>query len=575
MSKSSLVAVLAAAGLVLTGCGGGSGSSGNAPPSPPLSGTISGTVAKGPVSGGTITAYALSSGAVATEIAHATTDADGHFSLSMGGHAGPIMLQLVGGTYTDEATGTAMTMLPGDVMTAVVPGMTAGQVLSGIQVTPLTTMAQTLAQHRSGGMTDNNMAAANMAVGDYFSVTDILHDGPINPLVTGSGTSGATQDSINYGMTLAAIAQYADANGMSSSSTMVTAMSNDAADGFMDGSMSGHSVMMSGMGMPMPANAGTSGLATAMSAFIGSAQNHSGVALATMQPLIDRLNGSNGRIMNNGAGTVTSGQVSGTAFSGVLHAGTITAYAIANGVQGPRLAGTALDSSGHFFMSIGTYTGPVMLRVSAGMFSDEATGVTMKMGEDDVMTAVLPDMGGGAEVNGLRITPLTSMAQARSAAMSGGMTSANIAASNTAIGHYFLVDDILTIQPVDMSAPGAGTAGMVTQDQIDYGAAIAAMSQYAAGLGMSTSSAFFTAMMWDASDGKMDGMMNGTPIQMGAMTGGGMMGGSGNMMSRTAGASGLAEAMTDFMESTKNQSGLTPADVNALVQQLAGSNGVI
>lgn len=42
----------------------------------------------------------------------------------------------------------------------------------------------------------------------------------------------------------------------------------------------------------MQANAGTTGLATAMSAFVGSARNASGVAIADMQPLIDRLNAS-------------------------------------------------------------------------------------------------------------------------------------------------------------------------------------------------------------------------------------------------------------------------------------------
>jgi hypothetical protein len=89
------------------------------------------------------------------------------------------------------------------------------------------------------------------------------------------------------------------------------------------------------------------------------------------------------------------------------------------------------------------------------------------------------------------------------------------------------------------------------------------MSQYAHGLGMSTSSGFVTAMMDDASDGMMDGMMGSTQIQMG-------------MMESTAGWSGLATAMTDFMDSPAvNHSGLTSTDMNALIQALSASNGML
>ena len=46
---------------------------------------------------------------------------------------------------------------------------------------------------------------------------------------------------------------------------------------------------------------------------------------------------------------------------------------------------------------------------------------------------------------------------------------------------------------------------------------IAAMSQYAKTIGMTTSSTMVTAMMDDASDGVMNGMMGSTPVSMGGM----------------------------------------------------------
>jgi hypothetical protein len=76
-------------------------------------------------------------------------------------------------------------------------------------------------------------------------------------------------------------------------------------------------------------------------------------------------------------------------------------------------------------------------------------------------------------------------------------------------------------------------------------------------------------MMDDAADGVMDGKANGSPISMPT---GGMMGGGG-MMASNAGTSGLSAAMTTFMNSSANASGLTAADMAALMQKLATSDG--
>jgi hypothetical protein len=117
----------------------------------------------------------------------------------------------------------------------------------------------------------------------------------------------------------------------------------------------------------------------------------------------------------------------------------------------------------------------------------------------------------------------------------------------------------------------AGSGGAATQAQKNYGMSIAAMSQYARTLGMTTSSSgMVTAMMNDASDGVMDGLMGGTAISMAGM--GGMMGG---MMSPSAGTSGLSTAMGAFVGSAMNKSGVTVSDMQALVNKLGASTGMI
>ncbi|MFC5499259.1 carboxypeptidase-like regulatory domain-containing protein [Caenimonas terrae] len=283
--------------LLAAGCGGG-GSSSDAP-GPAGTGTISGVVTKGPVGNATVTAYGVSDGQSRAQIGMATTDAGGSFTMSIGTYGGPVMVQASGGSYRDEATGLSMGMASGDVMSAMVPGVVAGAGSNGVQVTPVTAMAQAMAQQMPGGMTAANMASANVAMGNYFLVSDILHIQPMNPLSPGAGAA-ASQDARNYGMTLAAMSQYARTLNMPVSSALITAMMNDASDGMMDGKRGGAQITMTmgammGPSMMAPDSA-TSGLAAAMTAFMNSSANVSGVTPADMAGLMQKLSSSSGKI---------------------------------------------------------------------------------------------------------------------------------------------------------------------------------------------------------------------------------------------------------------------------------------
>ena len=290
-SRIPLLSAIAMTLLMATACGGGGGidvgSGGTG---------ISGSVIKGPTANATVIAYAVSAGQPGAQLGSATTDANGNFTMAVASYTGPVMLQASAGTYRDEATGTLMTMAAGDVMTAVLPSVATGATISGIQVTPVTSMAQTRAQQMTGGMTDANIAAANAAMGNYFSVSDILHVQPMNPLVPGSG-AGAGPDARNYGMTLAAMSQYAKSLNMANSSDLVTAMMSDASDGMMNGRRGSGPIAMGGMmGNPtMSPTAGTSGLATAMTNFAMSPANLSGLTAADVAPLAQKMSGSSGQ----------------------------------------------------------------------------------------------------------------------------------------------------------------------------------------------------------------------------------------------------------------------------------------
>ena len=282
----------------LVACGGGGGAGGG--DTTATNGIISGTATKGPVSGATVTAYAITNGAKGSRLGSAQTNGTGDFTMTVGAYSGSMMLEVHGGSYLDEATGSHMNMLNTDQLTCVVPSITitAGSAMTGIQVTPLTSMAQTWAQKMAGGMTMSNITLANSHMGnDYLGTgVDIVMTHPIDPTVSGSA-NGASIDSKNYGMLLAAMSQEAHDLGMTtSSSAMITAMMDDASDGMMDGRMGTTAISMNGMGGMMGGGnmmptAVTSQLATAMATFVSNmTMNRSGVVSVTeMQSIMDRL----------------------------------------------------------------------------------------------------------------------------------------------------------------------------------------------------------------------------------------------------------------------------------------------
>jgi hypothetical protein len=557
---------------LLNGCGGGGGSSDSGTTPGTNSGTISGTAVKGPVSGATVTAYTVTNGAMGTQLASGMTDSQGNFNIPNDTYTGTVMLQMSGGSYIDEATGATMAMSTGDVMTAVIPSVSSHASVTGVQMTPLTSMAQAMANNMAGGMTGSNISAANTSVGNYFMVTDILHTQPMNPLASGSSGT-ATQDMKNYGMAIAAMSQSAKDMGMTSSSSMVTSMMSDESDGVMNGMMGSTLIMMGGMmtgSSMMTTTAGTSGLASAMATFISSTMNKSGVTATDMQTLMNHLISSATSTIQGGGGTMMNGMVSGSVFNGSMSDSTVMAYSMTGGAMGAQLASGSTNSMGSFSLSLGAYSGPVMLKMSGGSYENLATGTTMTMLFGDSMTAVIPNMSSGSTVTGIQMTPLTSMAQAMANNMAGGMTGTNIAAANTAVGNYFMVTDILQTMPMNAAEL---VSGGTTTAMKNYGICIAAMSQYAQTIGMTDPAALITSMMNDASDGIMNGKMGSTSITMGGM-GGGMMGG-GTMMQSNAGTSGLAAAMTTFMGSAMNKSGLTATDMQTLMTQLKSSNGTI
>jgi hypothetical protein len=171
--------------------------------------TISGSAIKGPVANGTVTIRNAATGAV---LATTTTNATGAYSVSVP-YSGDVIVEVSGGTYTDEAT-NATTALSAPMKVVLAAN---GSNVTGV-VTPLTTMAYTNAFATGGAVTSTafNTAAASLA--NRFQLTGV------NLATTVPNVSVNTTDA--YGKTLRAVSKYLQQNNATLQSLVGSTMTN-------------------------------------------------------------------------------------------------------------------------------------------------------------------------------------------------------------------------------------------------------------------------------------------------------------------------------------------------------------
>jgi hypothetical protein len=211
MKRNLLFGLLLLSFAILTmfGCGGGGG--GDSAPTT----TVSGTVAKGLVSGSTVQVFEIISShnpakarIAGTALTQGATAADGSFAINIGGSIikGGLLLKATGGTYRDEATGANATLTTLNAAFGNISGMVRrGQGVT-VNVTPLTEMG--FRAIGSGNRpTDANIAAANGKVVSTLGLTgvNIITTKPVPADV--AAPAGASAAQIDYGLALAVVSQ--------------------------------------------------------------------------------------------------------------------------------------------------------------------------------------------------------------------------------------------------------------------------------------------------------------------------------------------------------------------------------
>ncbi|MEI6734117.1 MAG: hypothetical protein WCK94_09085 [Comamonadaceae bacterium] len=207
MRTSNLLAITASsAAVILVACGGG-GSSTSAT-TPTVSTTISGSAVKGPVSGATVTVKNAGTGVV---LGTTNTGTGGTYSLSVP-YSGDVVVEVSGGTYTDEATNQSTTLA-----TPLKVVVTAnGSTVTGV-VTPLTTMAYTYAFGTTGTPTAAAFNTMASSVATQFKLAGV------NLATTVPVVSGTMND---YGKVLAAVSKYLQTNSVTLPTLVSAAMTS-------------------------------------------------------------------------------------------------------------------------------------------------------------------------------------------------------------------------------------------------------------------------------------------------------------------------------------------------------------
>ena len=197
--------------LTLCACGGGgTTTSGGSNADSPGVVTISGTVALGIIKDATVKLYTLQNGEKKYQKS-TTTDENGWYSITMQGSSYPILIEVSGGTYIDEATGDEITRASTDTIRAM-----AGNAQSSIQlaVTPMTEIAAIMAEDSP---TTTNINNENALVTDIFNFNTFSTQ-PVK--LNRDALDNSTPDQQNYTIALAALSQQAKDDGIPISSVI-------------------------------------------------------------------------------------------------------------------------------------------------------------------------------------------------------------------------------------------------------------------------------------------------------------------------------------------------------------------
>jgi hypothetical protein len=188
---------LALAAMMVSGCGGGGGGGSQAPVATTV---ITGMASKGPLKTGTVKVYAIRNGVEdrSAPVGQGGIGPNGSYTVDAGSYQGPAVVEVTGGTFTDEVSGGPVTLkVP---LRTLVSNVATGT--KTVAITPLTDFAYKMATG-AGALSVASIDDANARVSGFYSVGDIVSTLP--------AAAGAAAEK-KYAFVLGAFAQMVNDN---------------------------------------------------------------------------------------------------------------------------------------------------------------------------------------------------------------------------------------------------------------------------------------------------------------------------------------------------------------------------
>lgn len=300
---------------LLAACSGGSGDL----PSVRPAAVVSGNAVDAEIRNGNVTVYTFGRNGKGERLASGVTDAKGFYSIELRAPSQPVLIEVTGGDYTEEASGVTVKLGEGQVLRAVARYV-SGQALS-VMVTPLTHLAAGLAEyHVTHGLEAGaSVDAAVTSMNDLFglAVTQVLPRNITDASAPAAPQAGAPD---NYGFFLAALSSFSQWAGQQNNVAAHTVyttiglsqvMYNDLrSDGVLDGrgfNKAGDAMMNLALGtVALNQDVYRIAVAQHLLAMSASAQNKTGFGRAELRPVARGLATSSHPVFGGKVPTATS-----------------------------------------------------------------------------------------------------------------------------------------------------------------------------------------------------------------------------------------------------------------------------
>lgn len=202
MMKSIKVTSILFSLFILVSCGtGGDGTASRRP-----SAEVKGFAVDAQISGGTVTIYSFKEGIKGAVLGSAITDEKGFYRIDLAAPDQHILIEVKGGSYTEEASGKGVTLKESQVMRAVTFYRSGTSV--DLMITPFTNLAAGLAEYKvsQGVPIQTAVTDASTAISTMIGV-NILSTEPLN-ITDLNNTSNRMSDGLAYGFWAAGLSAW-------------------------------------------------------------------------------------------------------------------------------------------------------------------------------------------------------------------------------------------------------------------------------------------------------------------------------------------------------------------------------